>query len=71
MNPEQAFNVIARVVDAHLCNKQERVVLDQAMQLFASLANAALQAQAAQAQAQAAQAAQEQQVSTTDVVPTA
>lgn len=65
MNPEQAFNVIARVVDAHLCNKQERVVLDQAMQLFAGLANAALQAQAAQT----AQTAQ-QQSTTTEVVPT-
>lgn len=53
MNPEQAFNTIARVVDAHLCNKQERIALDQAMQLFAALANAAIQAQAVQAQAQA------------------
>jgi hypothetical protein len=71
MNPEQAFNVIARVVDAHLCNKQERVVLDQAMQLFAGLANAALQAQAAAQAQSAAQANQEQQVSNVDVVPTA
>lgn len=58
MNPEQAFNTIARVVDAHLCNKQERIALDQSMQLFAALANAAIQAQAVQAQAQAQAQAQ-------------
>jgi hypothetical protein len=70
MNPEQAFNVIARVVDSHLCNKQERVVLDQAMQFFAQLANAAIAQAQAQAQAQAANQPTEP-VATTDVVPTA
>lgn len=41
MNNEQAFNVIAQVVNAHLCNKQDRLVLDQAMQTIAKLVQSA------------------------------
>ena len=40
MNNEQEFNVIAQVVNAHLCNKQDRLVLDQAMQTLAKLVQA-------------------------------
>jgi len=36
MTPEQALNVIAQVAAAHLCNKQDRVVIDQAIETLAS-----------------------------------
>lgn len=34
---EQAFGIIAQVVNAHLCNKQDRMTLDVAMQTIAKL----------------------------------
>ena len=34
---EQAFGIIAQVVNAHLCNKQDRMTLDVAMQAIAKL----------------------------------
>jgi hypothetical protein len=40
MTPEQALNVIAQVAAAHLCNKQDRLVIDQAIESLASLIKA-------------------------------
>jgi len=37
MTPEQALNVLAQVAAAHLCNKQDRMVIDQALQTLATL----------------------------------
>jgi hypothetical protein len=37
MTPEQAFNIIAQVVDGHLCNKNDRIILERAMQTIAAL----------------------------------
>jgi hypothetical protein len=31
MTPEQALGLIAQVVNNHLCNKQDRIILDQAL----------------------------------------
>jgi len=37
MTPEQALNVLAQVAAAHLCNKQDRVIIDQALETLAKL----------------------------------
>jgi len=37
MTPEQALNVLAQVAAAHLCNKQDRLVIDQAIEALANL----------------------------------
>jgi hypothetical protein len=40
MTPEQALNVLAQVAAAHLCNKQDRLVIDQSIESLASLIKA-------------------------------
>lgn len=42
MTKEQAYSVIVQVVNAHMCNKADRVVLDQALQVFAQLVEESL-----------------------------
>jgi len=37
MTPEQALNVLAQVAAAHLCNKQDRLVIDQSLETLAKL----------------------------------
>mgnify|MGYP006266958567 CR=1 FL=1 len=37
MTPEQALNVLAQVAALHLCNKQDRVTIDQAIETLARL----------------------------------
>ena len=39
MTPEQALNVIAQIAANHLCNKQDRLVIDQAIETLAKFIN--------------------------------
>jgi len=40
MQPEQAFNIVVQIVNAHSCNKQDRVVLDEALNTLYKLVEA-------------------------------
>jgi len=40
MTPEQALNVLAQIAAAHLCNKQDRLVIDQAIEVLAKAVKA-------------------------------
>jgi hypothetical protein len=37
MTPEQALNVLTQIAANHLCNKQDRLVIDQAIETIAKL----------------------------------
>lgn len=40
MTNEQAYSIIIQVVNAHMCNKSDRVVLDEALQKLLRLVEA-------------------------------
>jgi len=37
MTPEQALNILAQIAATHLCNKQDRLVIDQAIETLAKV----------------------------------
>jgi hypothetical protein len=39
MTPEQALSLLTQIANAHLCTKQDRVIIDQAIQTLTLLIN--------------------------------
>jgi len=40
MNAEQALSVLVQIANAHLCTKQDRVIIDQAVAVLSDLVKA-------------------------------